>query len=67
MHKHFIKPSRTKYIKNIKFYLDLNNYCYSDSELNSYTKLELKIIHNKLRHKSITFAPKMSIMYRSRY
>lgn len=64
-HQFFYKQSRGDYIKKIKFNLELHNYCYSDSELNSYTISELKIIYHKFNRIPIT--KKSSNMYWCKY
>ena len=45
MHKHFYKQNKPNLIKKIKFALELNNQTCTNSELNGYSRKELKYIN----------------------
>lgn len=67
MHKHFHKQTKTELIKKINFALNINNDSCTTSELNGYTRRELKGISKLYRPRYKNINIRCNGMYRCKY
>ena len=67
MHKHFYKQNKTELIKKINFALELNNQTCTNSELNGYSRKELKYINTFLKPVYRNIDNRHNKMYRCKY
>lgn len=67
MHAHFKKRSRAECLKNIKFIMDTNNMVYNNSELEHYSKKQLRLIESKLSVSYQNISKRNNPMYFTKY